>query len=403
MERHDGMRSNRSAGWRQLLATVLLVMGGGVWADVNTCPDAELAAVLASAHRSSDAMARDSHRHPCETLMFFGVRSNMTVVEIWPGAGWYADILAPLLGPKGIYYAAHFNPASPSDFYRDTRHTFEAHLTDTPNLMGRTRLTTFDPAGDEAIAPPASADIVLTFRNIHNWYMRGGGDHRVQAAFKKMYVVLKPGGVLGVVEHRLPASRPLTEQEGSGYMRQDYVVQMAEAAGFRLVASSEINANPVDTADHPNGVWSLPPTLRGGVPDRERYIATGESDRMTLRFVKPHAQQLKPCPSRDNCVSSQERGSRYEIQPLRFKGSPREARDHLLRIITSRPGARIVAADAEHIKVEFRTRWLRFVDDADFLIGNGVVEVRSASRLGYSDFGVNRKRIEEIRQAFSGN
>lgn len=117
----------------------------------------------------------------------------------------------------------------------------------------------------------------------------------------------------------------------------------------------------------------------------------------------PAAQQLKPCPSRDNCVSSQERGSRYEIEPLRFNGSPREARDHLLRIIASRPGAKIVVADAEHIKVEFRTRWLRFVDDADFLIGNGVVEVRSASRLGYSDFGVNRKRIEEIRQAFSGN
>lgn len=402
MERYDGISSVRRAGCRHLLVILLLLVSGAVGANVSPCPDAELAAVLDSPHRSSDAMARDSHRHPCETLRFFGVSSSMTVVEIWPGAGWYADILAPLLGSKGVYYAAHFNPESPSAFYRETRGSFEVHVANAPT-MRHARLTTFDPMSEEAIAPPASVDVVVTFRNVHNWYMRGGGDLRVRAAFDKMYAALKPGGVLGVVEHRLPALRPLREQESSGYMRQDYVVLMAEAAGFRLDASSEINANPADTTEHPNGVWSLPPTLRGGLEDRERYMAIGESDRMTLRFVKPRARQLKPCPLRDNCVNSQEGGSRYGIEPLRFKGSPHEARANLLRIIASRPGATVVADGPEHIKVEFRTRWLRFIDDADFLIGNGVIEVRSASRIGYSDFGVNRKRIEEIRQAFLGS
>lgn len=246
-----------------------------------------LAQVLAGSQRSDAARARDQFRHPTETLRFFGAHPGMTVVEIWPGKGWYTDILAPWLREKGVYYAAHFNPASSSAFFRDTRRDFIRHLAKRSDLFGKVNLSTFNPGGTEAIAPAGSADLVLTFRNVHNWYMRGGGEARVQAAFQTMFDALKPGGVLGVVEHRLPADRPLTDQEDSGYMREDVVVRAAEAAGFQLLASSAINANPLDTADHPAGVWTLPPTLRLGVQDREKYLAIGESDRMTLKFIKP--------------------------------------------------------------------------------------------------------------------
>ena len=238
--------------------------------------------------RTQEFTSRDRYRHPLETLRFFEVEPHMTVVEIWPGAGgWYTEILAPYLSAKGKLYAAQFNADSSAAFYRESRQAFLEKLAAQPDVYGKVTVTTFNPPEYNEIAPAESADRILTFRNVHNWYMRGGGDERVIAAFRAMFHALKPGGILGVVDHRLPAERPLADQERSGYMRQDYVVSMAEKAGFQLVERSEINSNPNDTADHPKGVWTLPPTLRLGDQSREKYLAIGESDRMTLKFRKP--------------------------------------------------------------------------------------------------------------------
>ena len=243
--------------------------------------------ILSGDHRSADNKARDRYRHPAQTLAFFGVEPDMTLVEIWPGGGWYTEILAPYLRKEGKLYAAHFSPDSSRDYFRQSRKTFLEKLEADPAHYDRVEVTRFDPPKETGIAPPASADRVLTFRNVHNWYMRGGGKERLSAAFDSFYTALKPGGILGIVDHRLPGDRPLADQEESGYMRQDYVIEQAEAAGFELVAKSAINNNPRDTADHPAGVWTLPPSLRLDEENREHYKAIGESDRMTLKFVKP--------------------------------------------------------------------------------------------------------------------
>ncbi|WP_143071254.1 class I SAM-dependent methyltransferase [Nitrosomonas cryotolerans] len=237
-------------------------------------------------HRETTSQ-RDHYRHPLETLTFFDIQQDMTVVEIWPGThGWYTEILAPYLRKKGKLYAAHFNANSTSPFYRDSRKQFLDKLRVSPDFYDKVTITSFNPPSYVDIAPAGSADRVLTFRNIHNWYMRGGGDERVLAAFSAFYRALKPGGILGVVEHRLPDTRPESDQEGSGYLRENYVIRLAEQAGFRLLAKSNINANPTDSTNHPKGVWTLPPTLRLGELQRDHYLSIGESDRMTLKFIK---------------------------------------------------------------------------------------------------------------------
>ena len=271
--------------------TPLLLLFLSCLSTVVRADDGELASAVALDSRTPEYAARDVYRHPTETLAFFGLRPDMTVVEISPGAGgWYTEILAPLLRNNGKLYAAHFNADSSSAYYRDSLDAFLTKVNATPDVYDQLTVTTFDPPEYMAIAPANSADLVLTFRNAHNWYMRGGGDERVISAFTAMYQALKPGGILGVVEHRLPADRPLSDQEASGYMSQDYVIDMATQAGFEFVASAEINANPKDTADHPQGVWSLPPSLRMGEESRDHYLAIGESDRMTLKFRKPAAE-----------------------------------------------------------------------------------------------------------------
>lgn len=200
----------------------------------------------------------------------------MTVVEIWPGAsGWYTEILAPYLRDQGKFYAAQFNADSTSAYYRDSREQFMDKLHASPDLYDKVTVTSFNPPSNVDIAPEGSVDRVLTFRNIHNWYMRGGGDERVLAAFSAFYKALKPGGILGIVEHRLPTTRPESVQEESGYMRENYVIRLAEEVGFKLVAKSEINANPADTTLHLKGVWTLPPTLRLGDQQRDQYQAVG--------------------------------------------------------------------------------------------------------------------------------
>ena len=244
---------------------------------------AKLDGVLAGAHRSEANRARDPYRHPKETLLFFGLTPDQTVVEISPSGGWYTEILAPVLKERGLYIAAHNNPNGSAGGQKQ-RASFKAKLEANPDLYGKAVVTSFGKGITGNIAAPGSADMVLTFRNVHNWMGAGFADD----AFRSFYTALKPGGVLGVVEHRMPEDRADTEaSRKSGYVKTSEVIRMAEAAGFKLAAKSEINANPKDTADYPEGVWTLPPNFALKDVDRAKYAAIGESDRMTLRFVKP--------------------------------------------------------------------------------------------------------------------
>ena len=246
-------------------------------------PDPLLDRALSGAWRSPANVARDVHRHPRETLAFFGIGTGQTVVEITPGGGWYAEILAPWL--RSGYVAAVIDPqAYPEgrqrDYYARSKATLEALFASAPEQYRDARVVAFDPAAP-VFGPPASADAVLTFRNVHNWRSAG----TAEAMFKGFHDVLRPGGVLGVVEHRAAGDVPADDE--SGYVGQAQVIALAEAAGFRFDEASEINANPRDTRDHPNGVWTLPPGNRHDEADRARYQVIGESDRMTLRFIKP--------------------------------------------------------------------------------------------------------------------
>ncbi|MBN8430923.1 class I SAM-dependent methyltransferase [Microbulbifer salipaludis] len=234
-------------------------------------------------HRTAKYAARDEYRHPAETLEFFQVKPDMAVVEIWPGGGWYTEILAPALKDEGTFYAAHFPKDTQVGYFKRSREAFEKRMAEKKDMYGAVKLTEFAPGGDSEIAPAGSADAVLTFRNVHNWM----GGNNEQAAFKTFYKALKPGGVLGVVEHRAKPGTSREDMKKSGYVTQDYVIELAKNAGFELEEASEINANPKDTADHPKGVWTLPPSLRLGDEDKDKYLAIGESDRMTLRFRKP--------------------------------------------------------------------------------------------------------------------
>ena len=261
------------------------------WLAGMACAVSMCGAVQASAldkaidgeHRTPKYVARDQYRHPKETLEFFQVKPEMTVVEIWPGGGWYSEILAPMLKDKGTFYAAHFPTATEVEYYTKYRGLYEQKLSEDKATYGAVKLTEFAPGGDSEVAPAGSADAVLTFRNVHNWM----GRDNEQAAFATFYKALKPGGVLGVVEHRAKPGTSLEDMKKSGYVTQDYVIELAKKAGFELEESSEVNANAKDTADHPKGVWTLPPSLRLGEEDKDKYLAIGESDRMTLRFRKP--------------------------------------------------------------------------------------------------------------------
>lgn len=245
---------------------------------------ATLDKVLAGDHRSEQNKARDAFRHPRETLVFFGLRQDMTVLEIWPGGGgWYTEVLAPVLREHGHYIVANMDPKSESKYVQDNLKKFAEKVAARPDLYDRAKKTTLQAPNELHPVPDGSVDMVLTFRNVHNWMDNGSED----AMFKAMYAALKPGGILGVEEHRARNTEPQDPKAQSGYVRTDYLVALAAKAGFKLIGESEINANPKDTADHPNGVWSLPPTLDGGDTDRAKFIAIGESDRQTLRFRKP--------------------------------------------------------------------------------------------------------------------
>jgi predicted methyltransferase len=238
---------------------------------------------LAGDHRSERNRARDVYRHPRETLLFFGLRLDMHVAEVWPGGGWYSEVLAPALRVHGRYYAAHYHVDDNTHrYYQNSQRGFVEKLGQRPDLYDKVVVTGLLPPHLE-MAPKGSLDLVLTFRNVHNWTQEGFDTQM----FKAFFDALKPGGVLGVVEHRAPEGTSLTDMKRSGYMTEAYVIGLAQAAGFRLAEKSEVNANPKDTKNHPRGVWTLPPSLRLGETDRAKYLEIGESDRMTLRFAKP--------------------------------------------------------------------------------------------------------------------
>lgn len=268
-----------------LRLALLLVAAVGLLASgcATQRGDSAIDQALAAPHRSAENRARDASRHPRQTLQFFGLRPDMTVVEIWPGGGWYTEILAPVLREHGHLYAAHLDAAS-SEYARRTVDDFRAKLAARADLYDKVVVTTLaaPPARNE-IAPAGSADLVVTFRNLHNWMMFGWD----RAAFEAMYKALKPGGVLGVVEHRGNPAIPQDPKASSGYVNEDYAIELIESAGFRLAGRSQVNANPKDTKDYEKGVWTLPPNFANGAEDRGRYQSIGESDRFTLKFVKP--------------------------------------------------------------------------------------------------------------------
>ncbi|MFA5683861.1 MAG: methyltransferase [Lysobacteraceae bacterium] len=242
---------------------------------------------IAGDWRTPEFVARDAHRHPQETLAFFGIDADSRVVEITPGGGWYAEILAPLVRESGRYIGAVIDENAVDNerskaYYARTNQALRDKFAAAPEVFGAAELVGVDPLAP-VFAEPGSVDAVLTFRNVHNWLGTAG---QAEAMFAGFFAALEPGGVLGVVEHR--AAGELPDGDRSGYVSEARVIALAEAAGFVLDASSEINANPADSKDHPNGVWTLPPSLN--VPegeDAEKYRAIGESDRMTLRFRKP--------------------------------------------------------------------------------------------------------------------
>ncbi len=266
---------------RKLLATVLPILLLGACASVDKTPATPAASAdagalqvaIGGAWRTPANVVRDKYRHPAQTLSFFGVAPDQTVVEILPAPGWYSEILAPYLRDRGHYVATTWDDAS----NRKLRDKFAAD----PTEYGKAEIRGFDRKAP-AFGPDGSADVVLTFRNVHNWLEDGNAE----AYFQAFFAVLKPGGTLGVVDHRAKPGTDVETMEKSGYLTEDLVIGLAKQAGFELAGKSEVNANPADDTHHPNGVWTLPPSNQHDKADDAKYQAIGESDRMTLKFVK---------------------------------------------------------------------------------------------------------------------
>jgi predicted methyltransferase len=261
------------------LGLSIAFLGAAIAARASDDP---LKAAISNPVRSRTAVARDGARHPYEELTFFGVRPDMTVVELWPGGGYWSDILGPYLKDHGHLYVATNAPGNYEEAFGVTK--YRQHLADEKARLGNITETSLGSAYFD-IAPPGSADMVITSRNLHNWMGEGYADKVIAASFK----ALKPGGILGIDEHRGRDDQPQDPKANSGYVRQDYTIDLAKKAGFEYVGASEINANPKDTKDYKQGVWTLPPTLIEGDKDRAKYQAIGESDRFLLKFKKPTA------------------------------------------------------------------------------------------------------------------
>ena len=263
----------------RLLTTLTCLAAFGATGVVaqSVAPSKDIAAGIAASTRTPANRARDRYRHPAETLAFFGVKPTQTIVEFLPAGGWYTEILAPIVKGRGEYVA--LVPAAQAD---RTRKTFAEKVA----IYGATKVATIDFKTGASSIPAGSADVVLTFRNVHNLLMQD--DPAVASrVFAGFYAALKPGGVLGVVDHRLPEEMDTAREKTSGYIKRSTIVRLAQQAGFTLAGESRINANPKDSHDHPEGVWTLPPTYRLKDVDHAKYAAIGESDRLTLKFVKP--------------------------------------------------------------------------------------------------------------------
>ena len=261
-------------------ACALLALGACASAYAASAPDPKLQTAVGDPGRSANFVARDPARHPAEELSFFGITPGMTVVELWPGGGYWTEILGPYLAKGGTYYVALQSTDDKEGSQTVSR--WRARVAADKNRLGTIHESTLA-GGHYDIAPPGSADLVLTFRNLHNWMDGGYADQALAASFK----ALKPGGILGIEEHRGASDKPQDPKAADGYVREDYAIELAKKAGFVLVAKSEINANPKDTKNWPDGVWTLPPTLAQGDKDRAKYVAIGEADNFVLKFRKP--------------------------------------------------------------------------------------------------------------------
>ena len=250
--------------------------------DAGLSVGPQLNQAIAGEHRSPKNKARDNQRHPRETLMFFGIKPGMRVLEILPGGGWYTEILAPTLKDQGQLTVASFGANNPSDYLRNVHNRYISKLESNPDVYGQVKAEVFEDEGYLVKVDSASQDMVLTFRNSHNWIRYGG----IEQAYESFNRVLKKGGVLGVVKHRSAPGSDFKQVAEKCYVPEAYLIELAESKGFKLVAQTEINANAKDSKNHPSGVWSLPPSFRDKDSNRESYQAIGESDRMTLRFVK---------------------------------------------------------------------------------------------------------------------
>ncbi|MCC2096401.1 MAG: class I SAM-dependent methyltransferase [Hyphomicrobiales bacterium] len=262
-------------------AAALFVAGAAAMDSARAQDVLTLEQAVQNKDRSARNKARDTFRHPLEVLRFMGVKPTSHIVEILPGSGaYYREILAPFVKAQGKFYAANRDSEAPPRYLKDHQRML-AKLKANPAMFGKVAVTKFNP-GKHPIAPAGSADFVLTFRNLHNWLDR----KQIDAALKDFHKALKPGGVLGVVDHRGRNDLPQEKQIKTGYVRQDYAIRLIEKAGFRFAGASEANANSKDTKDYPKGVWTLPPSLRLKEKDRAKYLAIGESDRFTLKFIK---------------------------------------------------------------------------------------------------------------------
>lgn len=257
----------RSSGVLAVLAIWLAASASVLAKDEN------LARAVTASHRTADFVERDQYRHPLQELEFFGVKRNSTVVEISPGTGYWTEILAPYLREKGTLYTV-VSPRGEADWKKK--------LDSNPDLYGKVKVIAVSGESFE-VAPAGSADLVVTFRNVHNWMARDAADQ----FFAAFYKALKPGGVLGIEEHRASTGTAQDPKATNGYVREDYTIALAEKAGFKLLGKSELLANPKDTKDWPEGVWTLPPTLRLGDKDRAKYLAIGEADNFLVKFQKP--------------------------------------------------------------------------------------------------------------------
>ena len=261
---------------RWMVAVAWVLCASGAHAELNW------QAALSGEHRSENNRARDEYRHPQETLTFFGLSSAMTVMEISPGGGWYTEVLAPLVAENGALIAAHSSPNGGS-YARRSLGGFLKKLGENGEVFEAVEVATLQPPAAISPTPAGSVDLVLAFRNVHSWLRAD----QAEMMFATIAESLKPGGILGIVQHRGSAELTLEQMKKTAYVSEEKVIELAELSGLELDARSEINANPKDTKDHPRGVWTLPPTLAAGDEGREGYLSIGESDRMTLRFIKP--------------------------------------------------------------------------------------------------------------------